>query len=246
MKNLILKDLLPGWLHEFAGLVSEGQFHEGTIADGQNGNGQGSADKDSNVVAFECKIAFSNEYELQENLICFLRYKLASAGLACNYTVDKEVKIDFAFNDPNFKAQCGKEIIDVVIFKGLCIKKTEEKYAIELKYPHKKAYPFMMYSCVKDIAFMEEAQDLWNTGVVNPFDGSYCLTFVDDHLFYSGEIPGPIYSHFRPVGGTTAPIHGTIPRPNKGCGMPLQLNISGSYMINWLPCGKYHYYLVVI
>ena len=190
-------------------------------------------------------ISFHNEPSLQMNLACFLRCSLKST----NYKVEVEVDIKDAFGLPTFTTKCEKSKIDIVIFDGPDIRTADEKYAIELKYPHRKAYPFMMYSCVKDIAFMEEAQDLWGTGIKNPFNGSFCLTFVDDKNFYTAtpfQKPGSIYSHFRPVGGKTAPIHGTIVRPNKGSGSPLSLNIFGSYTIEWKQSNKYNYYLVVI
>lgn len=40
--------------------------------------------------------------------------------------------------------------MDIVIYNE------SEKYAIELKYPQNGQYPEQMFSCVKDIKFMEE------------------------------------------------------------------------------------------
>ena len=209
MNNLILKDLLPDWLHEFADQAVNGE------------------------------ISFKDEYELQETLICSLRKMLSSVKLDSIFTVDREVRIDFALNNPKFKTKCLKRYIDVVIFKGLCIKESEEKYAIELKYPHNGQYPMQMYKFIQDISFMEEAQDMWSTGVINPFDGSYCLTFAKDYKFYQTPLKErsklKIYQYFRNTKNIPIPNKPTCPVALKRLtsNIPLHLSLKGNRQIQW-------------
>ena len=90
----------------------------------------------------EEKIEVYNEFSLQHELGIFLRNELT------NY------KIQFERNTKFFNiTKTIKHEMDIVIYNE------SEKYAIELKYPQNGQYPEQMFSCVKDIKFMEELRE---------------------------------------------------------------------------------------
>ncbi len=156
-----------------------------------------------------------NEFSLQHELGIFLRAKLS------------DYKVQFERNTSFFEiGGTIKHEIDIVIYND------NEKHAIELKYPRQGQYPEQMFSFVKDIKFVEQ---LRNHG----FDSTYCLTLVDDRLFYEGPTQDGIYSYFR---GAT-PINGLVRQPTGQKKESYQ--ICGSYSINWEKCGgQMKYYIV--
>ena len=78
----------------------------------------------------EEKIEVYNEFSLQHELGIFLRNELRNTKF---FNITKTIKHE----------------MDIVIYNE------SEKYAIELKYPQNGQYPEQMFSCVKDIKFME-------------------------------------------------------------------------------------------
>ena len=184
-------------------------------------------------------ITFHNEASLLVNLVCFLRQILKSNPAYEGYKVDVEANIAQAVKCPNFKTRCGKRNIDVVIFHGdsiIDLSTSEDKYAIELKFPTNGQYPEQMFKFIQDIAFMEEAQGLGNTMQnASWFNGSFCLTFADDPNFYhqtGRKVSKSIYKYFRNC--PNPPITGQIANPIANSN-PKQLNIVRTYTVNWIP-----------
>ena len=165
-------------------------------------------------------IAVYNEFSLQHELGFFLRSRLKGEG----YKVEFERNVSFFGIDERLT----KHEIDISIYKKDASGNFTEKYAIELKYPRNGQYPESMYSCVKDIKFMEELRK-------NGFNGTAVLTFVDGKKFYSGGHPKDIYRYFRDTtpenGSIKKPINGSIKKPT-GCRKEY-CYISGSYNVNW-------------
>lgn len=160
--------------------------------------------------------AVYNEFSLQHELGFFLRSRLKGEG----YKVEFERNVSFfGINNGNGN-KLTKHEIDISIYKKDASGNFTEKYAIELKYPRNGQYPESMYSCVKDIKFMEELRK-------NGFNGTAVLTFVDGKKFYSGGHPKDIYRYFR----DTTPENGSIKKPT-GCRKEY-CYISGSYNVNW-------------
>ena len=166
-------------------------------------------------LVFAGKIEVYNEFSLQHELGIFLRERLH------DFRVQFERNVSF-FNISN----TVKHEIDIVIYNET------ERYAIELKQPRNGQHPEQMFSFIKDIKFMEQLKE-------KGFNGTYCLTFVEDKLFYSSAIKTGIYSFFR----GNAPIHGRIVKPTGS--KDYVLDIMGEYKINWHLAGdKGAYYIV--
>lgn len=64
-----------------------------------------------------------------------------------------------------------KKEIDIVIEND-----SQERYAIELKFPRNGQYPEQMYSFIKDIRFMEQVESAG-------FTKTFCICMVDDKNF---------------------------------------------------------------
>ena len=166
-------------------------------------------------IVFAGEIEVYNEFSLQHELGIFLRQRLPG------FKVQFERNVSF-FNIKN----TVKHEIDIVIYNE------SEKYAIELKQPRNGQHPEQMFSFIKDIEFMEQLKE-------EGFDGTYCLTYVQDKLFYSGANKFGIYGYFR----GNVPIHGTIIKPTGK--KDYELKIIGEYKINWvLTDDKGAYYIV--
>ena len=90
-----------------------------------------------------------------------------------------------------------------------------------------------MFAFIKDLKFMEEIKQAG-------FNGTYCITLVDDKNFYSGNKRDGIYSFFR---GNKA-ITGTIEKPTGQ--RKEQIMICNSYLVNWKDCGKRKFYMIKI
>lgn len=165
-----------------------------------------------NLIA-EGKVEVYNEFSLQHELGIYLREKMPG------------YKVQFERNTKFFEIDgLVKHEIDIVIYDG------NEKHAIELKYPLNGQYPEQMFSFIKDIKFMEQLKE-------NGFESTYCLTLVQDKVFYSGDKKDGIYAYFR----SNAPIHGTITKPTGKRDETILVN--GSYCIKWETCGEMHFYL---
>lgn len=159
-----------------------------------------------------------NEFSLQHELGIFLRAKVGNS-----YKVQFERNVKY-FNITN----TIKHEIDLVIY---C---ENERYAIELKYPRNGQVPEQMFSCLKDICFMEQ---LKNKG----FKSTYCITLVDDKLFYSGDKQDEIYAYFR----DDKIIRGLVTKPTGK--KDTIVEICGTYKVNWKNCGdKKRYYIIEI
>ena len=162
----------------------------------------------------EDKIEVYNEFSLQHELGIFLREKLAG------------YKVQFERNTKYFGISgTAKHEIDIVVYNDT------EKYAIELKYPLNGQYPEQMFSFVKDIKFMEELK-------AAGFQDTYCLTLVQDKSFYSGQKQDGIYSYFR----GQEPIHGEIRKPTGK--KDEMIRVVGNYIITWVECENYKFYLL--
>lgn len=91
-----------------------------------------------------------------------------------------------------------------------------------------------MFKCCHDIKFLEQL-------VKYGFSAGYFLIIVDDHNFFEGDVPNPIYKYFRR--GTT--INGTIQKPTGE--KNVFITIDGNYSITWRPISnKLNYSLVEI
>lgn len=158
-----------------------------------------------------------NEISLQLELGMFLREKLK-----------KGYKVEFERNVTSFgnnKSSMYKKEIDIVVYKNKD-RDTEEKYAIELKFPRNGQYPEEMYQFIKDIAFIDQLID-------NGFTKAYALTIVDDGKFYKNEnTTDGIYGYFRNTNKNE--IKGQINKPTGNKTKSINMN-GKSHKINWQP-----------
>lgn len=160
------------------------------------------------------RVEIYNEFSLQHELGIFLRERAEG------------YKVQFERNTKFFGIKgTVKHEIDIVIYNDT------EKYAIELKYPLNGQHPEQMFSFVKDIRFMEELKE-------SGFDGTYCLTIVEDSKFYAGDKKDGIYTYFR----SDTPIHGKITKPTGK--KDDEVTVNGCYITTWKPCGDKMYYLI--
>lgn len=164
----------------------------------------------------EGQVEVYNEFSLQHELGIYLRANL------------KGYKVQFERNTKFFGIKdTVKHEIDIVIYDE------SEKYAIELKYPLNGQYPEQMFSFVKDIKFMEEIKE-------QGFDSTYCLTLVKDKNFYSGKKMDGIYAFFR----DDIAVNGLINKPTGKRDEQIQIN--GTYDINWEACDDKRYFIITI
>src|SRR5699024_7539647 len=112
-------------------------------------------------------------FSLQHELGVFLRNKIPKP-----YKVEFERNLSFFVQE----TKCVKSELDIVIYHP----DISDKYAIELKFPKNGQYPESMFNFIKDIKFMEEANQL-------VFTNTYAVTYVQDKLFYSGSKRDGIY-----------------------------------------------------
>ena len=163
----------------------------------------------------EGKVTIYNEISLQHELGIFLREKLKEVN--SGYEVQFERNIGFFFKID--KDKTVKREIDIVVFNG------KEKYAIELKYPRNKQYPEQMYHFVEDIRFMEQLKS-------EGFNGTYCLTLVDDKLFYTkSRCEKDIYKYFRESADN--PVKGEIKKPTGENKENKSITLDKEYNIDW-------------
>lgn len=160
------------------------------------------------------KIEVYNEFNLQHEMGIYLR------SIFPNYKVQFERNVSFFGITGTIKKE-----IDIVIYND------NEKHAIELKFPLNGQYPEQMFSFVKDIKFMEQLKQ-------NGFDSTFAVTLVSDNNFVTGNKTDGIYSYFR----DGKEINGIITKPTGAKNESVE--IYGSYQINWIESGKYHYYIV--
>ncbi len=162
------------------------------------------------------KIELYNEVSLQHELGIYLRNELKSG----KYAVQFERNISFFGYDDNSLSSQGwvKKEIDIVIFND------KESFAIELKFPRKRAYSRRMFQFIKDIRFIEQLKD-------SGFKGGCAFVLVDDKNFCTGNVleNSGIYGYFR---DKEKEINGKIENPNKG-ETPKNICIDGNYKIKW-------------
>lgn len=170
--------------------------------------------------AIKNKIELYNEVSLQHELGIYLRNELKKE----KYAVQFERNISFFGYDekslPSKNNEHGwvKKEIDIVIFNDM------ESFAIELKFPRKRAYPRRMFQFIEDIRFIEQLKD-------SGFKGGCTFVLVDDKNFCTDnnlEKSG-IYGYFR---GKEKEINGKIENPNKG-ETPKNICIDENYKIKW-------------
>lgn len=164
-------------------------------------------------------IEIYNEFSLQHELGIFLRNNLPAS------LVQFERHVDYFFRGQ--KKHFAKREMDIAVFSRV-EDKLELKYAIELKYPRNGQYPEQMYSCCKDIAFLEKLKNK-----ESGFAATALLIFVDHSLFCCAGRTDGIYGYFRnnrPNG--VMPINGVI---NKPTGQQNdRVIINGMYTVNWV------------
>lgn len=138
---------------------------------------------------YKCRVY--NEFSLQHELGLYLRKNFKEENVIVLF--EKNVK---SFTGGEKFKNWEKYEIDIVIID----KKTDNKYAIELKFPINGQYPEQMFQFIKDIRFMEQVKEYIN------FNETYCLTLVNDSSFYSDTSEknkkietnnGKIYKYFR-------------------------------------------------
>lgn len=162
------------------------------------------------------EIEIYNEFSFQHEMGIFLRDKC------------KGYKVQFERNARFFNIQRTiKHEIDIVVYNDV------ERYAIELKYPLNGQYPEQMFSFIKDVRFMEEVK-------AAGFDHTYALTLVEDERFYSGIKQDGIYAFFR----GDKKIHGIVEKPTGS--KREEINIDGTYKVEWRHCGSGKFYLIKI
>ena len=198
------------------------------------------------------KYRIYNEISLQHELGLYLRNKFNEENAIVLF--EKNVK---SFDGGMDVKDWVKFKIDIVIID----KRTDKKYAIELKFPINGQYPAQMFQFIKDIRFMEQVNKYLH------FDQSFCLTLVNDSSFYSyvtekGTKTKPndnkIYQYFRNEKNKTKTIepgliedpiiHAKQDKPKSP--KPLKpIHIAGKYKIKWESinnCSKIKYYLLEI
>lgn len=139
-----------------------------------------------------------NEFSLQHELGIHLRNELGEGYKVQFERNIKDLQIAININtqkNNNGEYECkSKSEIDIIVLSP----KQERLAAIELKFPRNGQHPEQMYSFCKDIRFMEGVSKKY--GPTNGFEKTFCLTLVDEDLFYSTEgglITDDIYSYFR-------------------------------------------------
>lgn len=110
------------------------------------------------------RIEFYNEESLQFELGYYLRTHLTGY----NVYIERNTK-DWVEKENTTKHEC-----DIILINK---NDSNEKYAIELKYPRNGQNPESMYSFVKDILYMEELKG-------EGFADTFVLTLADDKGFY--------------------------------------------------------------
>jgi len=151
------------------------------------------------------EIEVYNEFSLQHELGIFLRGELSS-------------KVQFERNVSYFgidKSKVIKREIDISIFN----ERSSPNTAIELKFPRNGQHPEQLFSCCRDIKFLEGLKEAG-------FEKGYFILLAEDALFYSGNAVG-IYSSFR----STKELSGRIVKPTGKKDSEFILN--GSYHIHW-------------
>ena len=129
-----------------------------------------------------------NEASFQHELAEYLMDRLSRIDEKFVVQFERNIK-DFGYSeeiDKNNKFK--KREIDIVIIN----QKTNDKYAIELKYHNAKygEIPDVMYNCIKDMEFMYNCLELG-------FKQTYCVSVVEDKGFYTGKVKTGIYRFFR-------------------------------------------------
>jgi hypothetical protein len=155
-------------------------------------------------------IEIYNEFSLQHELGIILRSQLPTG-----WKLQFERHISYFGIQPQ---NCLKREIDIVVYEP----SQHLKFAFELKFPTNGQYPEQMFKCCQDICFLEQL-------VANGFSGGYFLILADDHNFFEGDMPSPIYPYFR----AGKPIHGLIQKPTGDKCMSTIIN--GTYTISWKP-----------
>lgn len=109
---------------------------------------------------------------------------------------------------------------------------TNEKYAIELKFPLNGQYPEQLYSFAKDIRFMEQLHDLG-------FQHTYYVSLVADKPFYYGRNNQGVYQYFREL----YKVYGRIYKPTGKRKNIEHVTLNGVYPFTWesLPDGRKFY-----
>ena len=112
-----------------------------------------------------------NEFSFQHELGIFLREKLRNEcedGKDYKIEFERNAKKYFNINYSFINGKGIKKEIDIAIYKN----DHSQQYAIELKFPLNGQYPEQMFSCIKDVRFMQE--------LVNQkkFQKTYCITLV--------------------------------------------------------------------
>lgn len=184
------------------------------------------------------EVEIYNEISLQHELGFYLREHFKNQKSKNRVQFERNVS-DFDFEPP--EGGFEKREIDIVIKptyseKLLC--------AIELKCPRNGQVPESMFSFCKDIAFLEQL--VWSG-----FPSAYFLAVADHRLFYSdSESNENIYRFFRSgkLGQFrgSEPITGIINKPT-GSDKHKQVEIDGSYQVEWLPVsGDLKYCLISV
>lgn len=166
------------------------------------------------------EIEIYNEFSLQHELGILLRSQMLSGWKA---QFERNISY-FGMSTQNSL----KREIDIVVYNST----REFRIAFELKYPTNGQYPEQMFKCCQDICFLEQL-------VEKGFAAGYFLIVADDHNFYEGDIPSPIYSFFR----TGKTIHGQIQKPTGDKGASILIN--GNYKIDWVTASPNFKYALI-
>lgn len=172
-----------------------------------------------------------NEFSLQHELGIFLRERLKDT----NFKVYFEKNISSFFEKKKRKEitkNFVKKEIDIII-----VNNSQERYAIELKFPRNGQYPEQMYSFIKDIRFMEQVKSIIG------FTKTFAVCLVDNRNFYEGNVSeDKIYKYFR---NQPQPIERKIQKPTGKIKENDFICLDKQYQIQWLELNKKHRYYIV-
>ncbi len=170
-----------------------------------------------------------NEFSLQHELGIYLKERF-----------EKGYKVQFERNIKQLKdgilvKDFYKREIDIIVFKGDKPKTSEEKYAIELKFPQHGQYPVRMVKMIQDIAFMEQVKEMGFTATF-----AMGVVFKDDKgkRFYEStgredKVSQDVYQCFRKINNAKPTIKADKKYSANTVG---PYSVKKDYQIDWI-CG---------
>jgi len=166
------------------------------------------------------KLDIYNEYSLQFELGWYLRSRLTA-----DFKVQVERSLKSLLNDEKDSQIISppktiKNRMDIYIYNN----STNERFAIELKFPVYGQVPYQMYKFVEDIKFAQQLKDCFG------FSKTYSVVLVDRDTFYNGsKNKNSIYRFFR----TEHKVYGNIAIPIGRLKGDRRIELDSEYPIEW-------------